>query len=58
MKLSKHGYVSIKQNFKKLIYQLAPISFPTDLQAQLMVLMTQANGSSKIKAFSARFMQN
>ena len=32
--------------------------FPTDLQAQLMVLMTQANGISKIKEniFENRFM--
>ena len=32
--------------------------FPTDLQAQLMVLMTQANGLSKIKEniFENRFM--
>ena len=32
--------------------------FPTDLQAQLMVLMTQANGMSKIKEniFENRFM--
>ena len=32
--------------------------FPTDLQAQLMVLMTQANGRSKIKEniFENRFM--
>ena len=32
--------------------------FPTDLQAQLMVLLTQANGTSKIKEdiFENRFM--
>ena len=32
--------------------------FPTDLQAQLMALMTQANGLSKIKEniFENRFM--
>ena len=32
--------------------------FPTDLQAQIMILMTQANGKSKIKEsiFENRFM--
>ena len=46
-------------NLKKLSISTKPYpGFPTDLQAQLMVLMTQANGTSKIKEniFENRFM--
>ncbi len=47
------------KELKKInIYTKAYPGFPTDLQAQLMVLMTQANGTSKIKEniFENRFM--
>jgi UDP-N-acetylglucosamine 1-carboxyvinyltransferase len=47
------------KNIKKLNITTKPYpGFPTDLQAQLMVLMTQANGLSKIKEniFENRFM--
>ena len=46
-------------NLKKLSISTKPYpGFPTDLQAQLMVLMTQAKGLSKIKEniFENRFM--
>ena len=46
-------------NLKKIIISTKPYpGFPTDLQAQLMVLMTQAKGLSKIKEniFENRFM--
>ena len=46
-------------NLKKISISTKPYpGFPTDLQAQLMVLMTQANGISKIKEniFENRFM--
>ncbi len=47
------------KNIKKINVSTKPYpGFPTDLQAQLMVLMTQANGLSKIKEniFENRFM--
>ena len=47
------------RGIKKLNISTKPYpGFPTDLQAQLMVLMTQANGLSKIKEniFENRFM--
>ena len=47
------------RNLKKIDIITKPYpGFPTDLQAQLMVLMTQANGLSKIKEniFENRFM--
>ena len=47
------------KNLKKIIISTKPYpGFPTDLQAQLMVLMTQAKGLSKIKEniFENRFM--
>ena len=47
------------KNIKKINIQTRPYpGFATDLQAQLMVLMTQANGTSKIKEniFENRFM--
>ena len=47
------------KNLKKINIFTKPYPyFPTDLQAQLMVLMTQANGLSKIKEniFENRFM--
>ena len=47
------------KNLKKMDISTKPFpGFPTDLQAQLMVLMTQANGISKIKEniFENRFM--
>ncbi len=46
-------------NIKKIILSTKPYpGFPTDLQAQLMVLMTKASGVSKIKEsiFENRFM--
>ena len=46
-------------NLKKISISTKPYpGFPTDLQAQLMVLMTQADGLSKIKEniFENRFM--
>ena len=46
-------------NLKRIIVSTKPYpGFPTDLQAQLMVLMTQARGLSKIKEniFENRFM--
>jgi len=47
------------KNFKKINISTKPYpGFPTDLQAQLMVLLTQAKGISKIKEdiFENRFM--
>ena len=47
------------KNLKRVNISTKPYpGFPTDLQAQLMVLMTQANGQSKIKEniFENRFM--
>ena len=53
--------IEVKKNkiLKKLNISTKPYpGFPTDLQAQLMVLMTQAEGLSKIKEniFENRFM--
>ena len=62
VKIKKIGHsVIIERNkkIKKLNISTKPYpGFPTDLQAQLMVLMTQANGLSKIKEniFENRFM--
>ena len=47
------------RNIKRTIIKTSPYpGFPTDLQAQIMVLMTKAQGSSKIKEniFENRFM--
>ena len=67
--LKKMGVkMKIKKNFievfkskklKKIDIKTEPFpGFPTDLQAQIMILMTQANGLSKIKEniFENRFM--
>ena len=60
MKISKTWICIYKSKFYKNInLSTSPYpGFPTDLQAQLMVLMTQAKGSSKIKEniFENRFM--
>ena len=51
--------ISKPKFFKKIDISTKPFpGFPSDLQAQLMVLMTQANGKSKIKEtiFENRFM--
>ena len=51
--------VSKSRNIKKINVSTKPYpGFPTDLQAQLMVLMTRAKGKSKIKEniFENRFM--
>ena len=60
MKISKTWICIYKSKFyKKINLSTSPYpGFPTDLQAQLMVLMTQAKGSSKIKEniFENRFM--
>ncbi len=51
--------VSRPRNLKKIYISTKPYpGFPTDLQAQFMVLMTQATGLSKIKEniFENRFM--
>ena len=48
-----------KKNFKQINLSTKPYpGFPTDLQAQLMVLLTQVNGTSRIKEeiFENRFM--
>ena len=59
--IEKKNSLTIKKG--KLIKRINIITkpypgFPTDLQAQLMVLLTQANGTSKIKEniFENRFM--
>ena len=57
----KKNSITIKKakTFKKLNIITKPYpGFPTDLQAQLMVLLTQANGISRIKEniFENRFM--
>ena len=46
------------RNIKKIMFQQNHILVSTDLQAQLMVLMTRAKGKSKIKEniFENRFM--
>ena len=51
--------VSKSINLKKINIKTEPYpGFPTDLQAQIMILMTQAKGLSKIKEniFENRFM--
>ncbi len=57
---TKNSIVIFKpKKLKKISISTKPFpGFPTDLQAQLMVLMTQANGLSKIKEniFENRFM--
>ena len=60
MKVGKN-YIEIfkSKNIKKINIKTAPYpGFPTDLQAQIMILMTQAKGLSKIKEniFENRFM--
>jgi UDP-N-acetylglucosamine 1-carboxyvinyltransferase len=57
----KKNFIILKKNnkLKKINVITRPYpGFPTDLQAQLMVLMTQANGTSKISEniFENRFM--
>ena len=59
--MKKKSSVIIKKSkkFKKIKISTRPYpGFPTDLQAQLMVLLTQANGISKIREdiFENRFM--
>ena len=59
--IQKKNSIIIKKNknLKKINLITKPYpGFPTDLQAQLMVLLTQANGISKIKEniFENRFM--
>ena len=60
MKVEKN-YIEIykSRNIKKINIKTAPYpGFPTDLQAQIMILMTQAKGLSRIKEsiFENRFM--
>ena len=57
----KKNYIEIykSRNIKNINIKTAPYpGFPTDLQAQIMILMTQAKGRSKIKEniFENRFM--
>ena len=59
--IKKKSFVIIKRDkkLKKINIITKPYpGFPTDLQAQLMVLLTQVNGISKIKEeiFENRFM--
>ena len=59
LKKIKINYNTKKYKLKKINVITKPYpGFPTDLQAQLMVLMTQANGLSKISEniFENRFM--
>ena len=60
LKIHKSSIQILKSNnIKKINISTKPYPyFPTDLQAQLMVLMTRANGVSKIKEsiFENRFM--
>ncbi len=60
MKVNKnHIEIYKSRNIKKANIKTAPYpGFPTDLQAQIMILMTQAKGLSKIKEniFENRFM--
>ena len=57
---SKNSILILRsKNLKNILISTKPYpGFPTDLQAQLMVLMTQAKGRSKIKEniFENRFM--
>ncbi len=57
----KKNYIEIykSRNIKNINIKTAPYpGFPTDLQAQIMILMTQAKGRSKIREniFENRFM--
>ncbi len=57
----KKNYIEVykSQNIKSINIKTEPYpGFPTDLQAQIMILMTQASGLSKIKEniFENRFM--
>ena len=60
MKVDKNFIQIFKsKKIKKITLETKPYpGFPTDLQAQIMILMTQANGTSKIKEniFENRFM--
>ena len=60
MKVTKNYIEVLKsKNLKKINVKTEPYpGFPTDLQAQIMILMTQAKGISKIKEniFENRFM--
>ena len=59
VKKKTHIIVSRSQKLKSINIDTKPYpGFPTDLQAQIMVLMIKANGVSKIKAniFENRFM--
>ena len=60
IKVNKKKITVFKSNrIKKINLVTAPYpGFPTDLQAQMMVLMTKANGNSKIREniFENRFM--
>ena len=60
MKINKNSIEVYKStNLKKVNIKTEPYpGFPTDLQAQIMILMTQARGTSKIKEsiFENRFM--
>ncbi len=60
MKISKNNIEVYKsKNIKNINIKTTPYpGFPTDLQAQIMILMTQANGLSKIteSIFENRFM--
>ncbi len=60
IKIKKNTIIILKsKQLKKIDISTKPYpGFPTDLQAQLMVLMTQASGTSKIKEniFENRYM--
>ena len=60
LKINKNDVVILSsKNIKPVTVNTEPYpGFPTDLQAQIMVLMTRANGISKIKEniFEKRFM--
>ncbi len=60
LKINKHEIVILNsKNIRPVKVKTEPYpGFPTDLQAQIMVLMTRANGTSKIKEniFENRFM--
>ncbi len=60
MKINKNYIIVYKsKNIKKVTIKTDPYpGFPTDMQAQIMILMTQAKGLSKIKEsiFENRFM--
>ena len=60
MKVTKNYIEVLKsKNLKKINVKTEPYpGFPSDLQAQIMILMTQAKGISKIKEniFENRFM--